>query len=42
MHYTRKGSPREYLPAGFHLTDLYKGFRKSLAEDEPTPSNNWF
>ena len=41
-HYTRRDSQREYLPAGFHLTDLYKEFRKSLAEDEPTPSTNWF
>ena len=41
-HYTRRHSQREYLPAGFHLTDIYKEFRKSLAEDEPTPSTNWF
>ena len=39
-HYTRRDSQREYLPAGFHLTDLYKEFRKSLEDDEPTPSTN--
>ena len=27
-HYTRRDSQREHLPAGFHLTDLYKEFRK--------------
>ena len=41
-HYTRRHSQRECLPAGFHLTDFYKEFRKSLEEDEPTPSTNWF
>ena len=41
-HFTRSDSQREYLPAGFHLSDLYKEFRKSLAEEEPAPSTNWF
>ena len=39
-HYTRRHSQREYLPAGFHLTDLHKEFRKSLEDDEPTPRTN--